>query len=367
MNPLKLARHFVLLVSLVVVGSVCGQDCSTTMTCMRTNNPPVLDADLSEWDNVEAYTSVLTSIPGSELGAGNANLKCLYDEVQVYFAFEIPGDYRFSRENNQLCASIATMMKIGDKASFLNMGGCPDALDGCENGVPSSCDDYRVDIGGHWELKDTEQNTYYGFSDAAALSSLAVNSSDTTTGTGDDPTPANKDDEYAVSPYCRFDDDDASAGNEWAAAWAHTNPVEGEFGTYQFEMSRKLKTPSTFSDAQLSPGDTVQFGVAFWDPFELGDSGWSDAGHYLTGCANKWIDLELSTSIVATTNGDGATNTESATDGNSSSASTSSIRNIMRTSLTGFAAVFAVMIFAQCNRNSVNAQESKFGGVNLDN
>jgi len=164
-------------------------------------------------------------------------------------------------------------------------GGCPDALGGCPDGVPDSCDEYRVDLGAHWELKDTEQGTLYGVSDSVAANRQGA------TGTGDDPI-ANKDDEYAVSPYCRFDDDDADADNEWAGAWAHTNPVEGEFGSYHFEMSRRLKTASIKSDAQLAAGETIQFGVAFWDPYET-DGGWTDIGHFVTGCATKWIDLEL--------------------------------------------------------------------------
>ena len=81
----------------------------------------------------------------------------------------------------------------------------------------------------------------------------------------------------AVSPFCRFDDDDANAGNEWAGAWTHTNPTDGATGTYKFELSRTLTTQSTVTDAQMVPGETYEFGVAFWDPFQT-EEGWTDMG-----------------------------------------------------------------------------------------
>ena len=95
------------------------------------------------------------------------------------------------------------------------------------------------------------------------------------------------------------DDNDADADNEWAGAWSHSNAVDGAFGSYHFEMSRKLKTASTLTDAQLTAGETIQFGVAFWDPYQT-DDGWTDSGHYVTGCGTKWIDLELGTPSTPT-------------------------------------------------------------------
>ena len=66
---------------------------------------------------------------------------------------------------------------------------------------------------------------------------------------------ANKDDEYAVSPWCRMDDDDGLAANEWEGAWLYVNATDGadadEVGTYVFEMARSLKTKSDESDKQL--------------------------------------------------------------------------------------------------------------------
>ena len=110
---------------------------------MPISTPPVLDADHSEWADVNAYTTSLVKYTGGVYDGGDATYKCLYDDEHIYFALEIPGDYRFSTEDNSLCAAIGTMFKIGEKATFLNMGGCPDALSGCAGGVPDTCNDYR--------------------------------------------------------------------------------------------------------------------------------------------------------------------------------------------------------------------------------
>jgi hypothetical protein len=275
---------------------------------MPTTTPPTLDADHSDWSDVEGYTTALLNTLGEMYEAGSATYKCQYDSENVYFALEIPGEYRFNTTDDHLCAAIGTMFKVGSKASYINMGGCPDALAGCDEGVPDTCADYLVDVGAHWELSTTEQNTLYGV--AASSSAAAARQSDENPPGNDLIT--NLDDEYAVSSWCRKDDDDEAAGNEWSGAWAHTNPTEGEFGNYHFELSRKLKTASTGTDAQLTPGETAQFGIAFWDPYEVEDSGWTKIGHYVTGCSSKWIALELVTEDSnSATNEDGSTNTPS--------------------------------------------------------
>jgi hypothetical protein len=61
------------------------------------------------------------------------------------------GQYRFDTEDNKKCAAIGTMMKIGEKAAYLNMGGCPEALEGCEDGPPPECDEYVSSV---WTMKD---------------------------------------------------------------------------------------------------------------------------------------------------------------------------------------------------------------------
>jgi hypothetical protein len=270
---------------LVTSSLVAAQDCDTTWKCHPTSSPPVIDADLSEWVDVEGISTSLAKITGeSYMDGEEATYKCMYDSNRIYLSLEIPGEFSFDTEDNHLCASIATMTKIGVDATYVNMGGCPEAMGGCtDDVVPDTCEPYRVDIGAHWELATTEQGVAYNI-DGTTVSP---------TRTGNDPI-ANLDDEFAASPYCRFDDNDEKAGSEWGGAWAHTNPVDGEFGMYKFEITRTLKTPSSVSDAQMEAGGTYSFGVAFWDPFES-ESGWTDAGHYVTGCAAKWIDLELVT------------------------------------------------------------------------
>lgn len=153
---------------------------------------------------------------------------------------------------------------------------------------------------------------------------------------------ANKDDEYAVSSFCRFDDGDGgsdpNAGNEWEGAWLHSEPTEGTMGDYIFEMSRSLKTASTLTDAQLEPGDTIEFGVAYWDPNET-EMGWTASGHFLTGCGTDWIDLVLEADSQnadgpSLTNGDGP----ALTDGSTSSAVSS--KNVMAIIVAVVAALF---------------------------
>lgn len=98
---------------------------------------------------------------------------------------------------------------------------------------------------------------------------------------------------YAVHAFCRYDDNDALAGEDWSGAWSHTSPTEGTSGNYIFEMSRGLTTRSTYSDIQLEAGQTYEFGFAYWDPAETA-TGWTDEGHYVTGgCAKNWMSLTL--------------------------------------------------------------------------
>jgi hypothetical protein len=247
------------------------------LKCVPTTTAPTLDGYLADWVDVQGIQTEIHSIYGTTYEEGETSYKCQYDEESIYFALESPGDDRFDTEDNKFCAAIGTMFKMGSKAAFINMGGCPDAIEGCA-AVPDTCDDYRVDIGAHWELATTQQGVLYAMND--------------TTGSGNDLV-ANNDDEYAVSPTYRFDDDDADAASDWSGSWSHSNPVDGGEGVYKFELSRALSTTSVLTDKQLAANETYSFGIAFWDPFETEVGGWSKAGHFLTGCAAQWIDLTL--------------------------------------------------------------------------
>lgn len=273
-----------------------GETCAAveSINCVPVSTAPTLDGKTEDWSSVEVFeaplTSALVATQHYSRGAGSVKIQCSYDTERIYFLLQVPGPYRFDTDDNHLCASVSTMFKMGEDATLYNMGGCPvgDALKGDCDKEPDGCDAYKVDLGGHWELRTTEMGTYYG----------------PNTSTGDD-LEANKDDEYSVSPYCRFDDDDAKAGNEWEGAWLHSNPIDyavvglkpragsDDEGVYTFEMARSLKTASDETDAQLEPGQAIDFGVAFWDPFENNTTGWTDSGHYVTGCSKDWISLRL--------------------------------------------------------------------------
>jgi len=227
-----------------------------SITCVPVSEAPTLDGNTGDWSAVEKFEVPLTgALPPHQAyaqGNGSAKIQCVYDSDRIYFLFEVPGVHRFSSTDNKKCASISTMFKMGELASLYNMGNCPMAGD-CD-AAPEGCDPYKVDLGGHWELKTTEMGVFYGPNDS----------------TGND-LAANKDDEYAVGPYCRFDDDDVKAANEWEGAWLHTSPAKIERdatvdddGSYIFEMSRSLKTASMETDAQLEAGKAIDFGFAYW-------------------------------------------------------------------------------------------------------
>ena len=139
---------------------------SSTIVCPPLGNAstPNLDGDLSDWTSFPAnrlsLTSAFSLLPYS---SGDVSIKCMFDSTHIYMAFEIPGPYRFSTTNDHLCASISTMWKVGPESKFINMGGCPHVVSGekCDS-VPETCHPYRVDLGGHWELKTTKMGIKYG-------------------------------------------------------------------------------------------------------------------------------------------------------------------------------------------------------------
>ena len=262
--------------------AVMAQDSCTAIdyvTCVRTTSPPTIDANDSDWAGVEVFESPLTGALTSEAyTAGNMKIQCAYDDTNIYFFYQFPGKYMFDSSDNHKCAAVATMFQMGEKATLFNMGGCPlsEAVN-CDT-APEGCVPYVVDIAAHWELKDTERAVMYGPND----------------GTGDDPI-ANKDDEFAVGPWCRDDDLGENPGNEWSGAWDFLeDATDGAEGYYVFELSRPLTTPSPETDVQLKAGTEVNFGIAFWNPDET-QNGWSNAGHVVTACSPgwDWIGLRL--------------------------------------------------------------------------
>lgn len=287
-------------VATIFLKPTAAQDsCPSTWTCYPVSGTsPTLDADLTEWQSIDGVTTSLQSITGTKYEAGDASLKCMFDNQTIFFAFEIPGAYQYNASVDELCAAIGIMTKVGVSATFYNMGGCPDAMSGCGSTgtIPDTCVDYVVDIGAHWQLPSTpKQGFEYG------IGKQSVNDEGETEGVVD---------EFAASPYCRLEDKESNGSNDWYGAWKHTNPTEGMDGTYIFELSRPLSTASATTDAQYLAGGAYDVGVAFWDPNESAD-GWSDPGHYVTGCANKWIELQLAVSdpSVSSPTGSGAVST----------------------------------------------------------
>ncbi|KAL7477409.1 hypothetical protein ACHAW6_003213 [Cyclotella cf. meneghiniana] len=219
-----------------------------SITCVPVDTAPTIDGDTSDWSSVESFETPLTgALSSTEYphGNGHVTVRCVYDEDRIYLLYEVPGPYRFDSADYHKCASISTMFKMGSEAMLYNMGNCPMATASCPTNS-DECSDYKVDIGGHWELATTEMGVKYGMSSGSGLDTVA-----------------GKHDAYSVSPVCRVEDDDANAANEWEGAWLHTSPNSTD-GSYIFEMSRSLSTASTESDAQLEAGKAIDFGFAMW-------------------------------------------------------------------------------------------------------
>jgi hypothetical protein len=121
----------------------------TSILCSRNRTAIALDADLTEWTGVSGISTPLQQPYGGPIyTGGDATYKCLYSDTHLYLTMEIPGTFRFDSTTSEKCAAISTMFKIGEKATFVNMGGCPLALanqSACDNlMIPESCEDYRV-------------------------------------------------------------------------------------------------------------------------------------------------------------------------------------------------------------------------------
>jgi hypothetical protein len=147
---------FLAFVSSLLISPSVSQECPLSWKCPFTDTAPTLDGDVAEWDSIEGIESTLQMpLTNTTYDAGPALTKCMYDDTNLYLALEIPGLYRFDTLDNNLCAAIATMMKIGVDATYFNMGGCPDAIADtttCNATVLETCAPYLVDIGAHWEL-----------------------------------------------------------------------------------------------------------------------------------------------------------------------------------------------------------------------
>jgi len=82
---------------------VTGSTCVNTWKCVRAPSTITLDAKLDDWSEVEGIATELRSIVAKTYQDGNATLKCLYDDTNIYFALEIPGLYQFNATNYHQC------------------------------------------------------------------------------------------------------------------------------------------------------------------------------------------------------------------------------------------------------------------------
>ena len=147
----------------IIIPSDAACSVAQKMKCKFASTPPTLDGNLTDWASVDGIETDIYAIGGIKYAGGAVMYKCAYDATNIYFALMIPGPYRFNATNNQMCPSIATMFKVGTLATYYNMGGCPDAASSgaCDAGIPAQCDEYRVDIGAHWETSTSEQGLLY--------------------------------------------------------------------------------------------------------------------------------------------------------------------------------------------------------------
>jgi hypothetical protein len=142
------SNHLFLLVGLGMK-MANAQSCDRSWTCYPTDSAPTLDANHTDWADVEGYTSdLINSNTGELYDVGTITAKCMYDSENIYFALEIPGEYRFNSTDDHLCAAIGFMFQMGPDATYSNMGGCPQAmLEGsCVDGVPDVCESYKVRV-----------------------------------------------------------------------------------------------------------------------------------------------------------------------------------------------------------------------------
>ena len=102
----------------LVAATAAATDCTSpdSVTCRRTDMPPTLDGDLSDWADVTGITTPLMMAEKMVMyEPGNLDIKCLFDDTRIYFALMVPGAFRFSTEDNKLCAAVGkSLMKLVD-------------------------------------------------------------------------------------------------------------------------------------------------------------------------------------------------------------------------------------------------------------
>jgi len=110
----------VMLMGSFAVTALAASQCVDTWKCGKASSDITLDADLSDWDAIEGITTELFSITQTMYKDGNATIKCLYDDDNIYLAMQVPGLYRFNATDEHQSAMIATMTKVRTLSSDKN-------------------------------------------------------------------------------------------------------------------------------------------------------------------------------------------------------------------------------------------------------
>jgi hypothetical protein len=222
--------------------------------------PPALiavDGDPSDWADVDGLEFTMEAIAGEEIESHDGTFKAAHDDEFLYVLFTVDDDYDWNAEDAHLSASNAVSWAI-DAGAGPHMG--------------SEEPDRETSLGmidiWHWELE----------------CGLGEDMGGRVAGPGDgDPgndSGCNFDDEWSTTPEIREDDNGDGAENSLLGVFTHSNPVEGEDGTWYFEMSRPLQTGDA-QDAQFEVGGSSLLALAYWDA-DNSSEGWDDAEHVQT-------------------------------------------------------------------------------------
>jgi len=230
-----------------------------------------VDGDPSDWAEIPELHMILKPIKGEEVVEAelhDATVQVAYDADYIYMLFGVDDDFDFVEGDAKLSAAMAVAWAIDS--------GAGEAMGATE-------DDHETSLGlvdiWHWEL------------DCAA----GVESGGAVYEPGADKSPGNDsgcnfDDEYSTSPEDREDDDMAGAENSLFGVYSHTADVNGEAGTWYFEMSRPLQTGDA-GDAQFVAGGTGLLALAYWDADQTPE-GWEDDSH-VQSTDLGWIEIRL--------------------------------------------------------------------------
>lgn len=146
---MKVRFNLALFAGLGLVETVISHSCFTNWKCLPTKTAPTIDADFRDWDGMEFIsTKLIQALTGKEYDAGHGIYMCMYDTDNIYIALQIPGEFRYNATDNHLSPAVGLMFKMGSKATYVNMGGCPETMGGNNcSAIPDSCADYMVDLG----------------------------------------------------------------------------------------------------------------------------------------------------------------------------------------------------------------------------